>query len=194
MANHKQGLTNYWGWFHIGFIILVCSYSTYHKYCRFYNVPENQAIKKTNMALFTGNVLTYYSRLSGTGAGYGFFAPQIKSTGLIIGDCDGNRIGARFKNFETMMRFNVMAGRVTDYLITKDDGSPITDSVLKSKFYDLVFKSIAVKVYNQNQCSQDTLHLSYNIVNFPTLRQYRAGRRNYQLITTKEVSIVKTAE
>ena len=93
-----------------------------------------------------------------------------------------------------MMRFNVMASRVTDYLITKDDGSPIMDSLLKTKFYNLVFKSIAVKTYNQNQCRQDTLFMSYNIVAFPTLQQYRGGQHDYRLLKIKEVRIVKQPE
>ncbi len=148
-------------------------------------------INKINSAMFFNRPASYYGKFTGTSAGYGFFAPNIKSGGIILGDCDGNKIGASFENFESMMRFSVLATRVTDYLINTADKSEIADKPIKEKYYDLVFKSIAVKIYNQNQCMKDTSYLSYNIFEFPTLAAYRHGYRNYHLRKIKEIQLVK---
>jgi hypothetical protein len=180
-----------WAFFHIGSIICICCYSAYDKYCRFYQVNENPVINKVNTALFSNIPVLGYGKFTGTGAGYGFFAPNIKSGGIIIGDCDGKKIEPVFKSFESMMRFSVLATRITDYLINTTDTSVIRDRSLKEKYYDLVFKSIAVKVYNQNQCQQGTSYLSYNIFEFPTLTAYRRGARYYRLQKIKEVRLVK---
>jgi hypothetical protein len=191
---HNPKIFNTWAVFHIVFIICTCSFSAYDKYCLFYQLKEVDAFKSGNKKLFFNAPMLYYGRFTGTGAGYGFFAPNIKSGGIILGDCDGNKIGANFNNFESMMRFSVMATRITDYIINKNDTSGIRDRSLKERYYDLVFKSIAVKIYNQNQCLQDTSYLSYNIFDFPTLAAYRAGYRNYRLAKIKEVRLVKQAK
>ena len=169
----RKGLFEAWAVFHIVFIIGICSYSAYNKYCKFYRITEVKALGHLNSTLFANVPMLYYGRFSGTGAGYGFFAPNIKSGGIILGDCDGKKIGANFNNFESMMWFSVLATRITDYLINTNDTSQIRDRSLRDKYYDLIFKSIAVKIYNQNQCLQDTSYLSYNIFEFPTLEAYR---------------------
>jgi hypothetical protein len=187
----KERIFNLWAFFHIGFIICICSYSAYDKYCRFYHIPEVNTVNKINAGLFSNIPMLCYGKFTGTGAGYGFFAPNIKSGIIILGDCDGKKTAPEFVNFEAMMRFSVLATRITDYLINTNDTSEIRDKSLKEKYYDLVFKSIAVKTYNQNQCQGDTSYLSYNILEFPTLEAYRHGYRNYRLRKIKELKLVK---
>jgi len=186
-----KNVFNTWAIFHIGFIILISSYSAYHKYCRFYKAKEEQLIKRVNNALLFNVPMLYYGKLTGTGTGYGFFAPNIKSAGIIMGDCDGKKIYPLFKNFETVMRFSVLSSKVTDYLITTNDAFALKDKTLQDKYYSLVFKSIAVKIYNQNHCTQDTFYVSYNILEFPTLAAYRNGDRNYRFQKIKEVRLIK---
>jgi len=188
---NRKKLINAWGIFHITCIILVCSYSIYHKYCRFYKIKENGLVKNINTTLLFNVPMLYYGKFSGTESGYGFFAPNIKSGGIIAGDCDGKKIYARFNNFETAMRFSILSSRITDYLITRTDSTDSLNINLKEKYYNLVFKNIAVKIYNQNRCRQDTLYMSYNIIAYPSLRQYRQGQRGYQLQKIKEIRIVK---
>jgi hypothetical protein len=180
-----------WACFHIGFVVCVCSFSAYDKYCRFYQLNESRLVNKVNGTLLANKPMLVYGKFTGTGAGYGFFAPNIKSGGIIMGDCDGKKTGPVFNNFESVMRFSVLATRITDYLINTTDTSEIRDRSLKEKYYDLIFKSIAVKIYNQNQCLQDTSYLSYNIFEFPTLEAYRHGYRNYSLRKIKEVRLLK---
>ena len=93
-----------------------------------------------------------------------------------------------------MMRFSVLATRITDYITNTPDSTDIRNKALKEKYYNLVFKSIAVKIYNQNHCLHDTSYLSYNIFEFPTLDAYRHGYRNYSLLKIKEVQLLKSGQ
>jgi hypothetical protein len=183
-----------WAWFHIGYIICICSYSAYDKYCKFYRLTESHAINKINTNVLINKPMVLYGKFTGTSMGYGFFAPNIKSGGIILGDCDGKKIGPVFANFEAMMRFSVLATRITDYLVNPADSTGIRDSAMRDKYYSLIFKSIAVKIYAQNHCARDTAYLSYNIFEFPTLAAYRLGARNYSLRKIKEVRLVKQSK
>jgi len=187
----RKKLINAWGIFHISCIVLVCSYSIYHKYCRFYKIKEDSLVKNINANLLFNVPMLYYGKFTGTESGYGFFAPNIKSGGIIAGDCDGKKIYARFNNFETAMRFSILSSRVTDYLITSIDSADSLNTKLKERYYNLVFKNIAVKIYNQNHCKQDTLYMSYNMITYPTLHQYRRGHQGYRLQKIKEIRIVR---
>jgi len=187
----NRKLVRCWAVFHITFIIVICAYSAYHKYCRFYKVKENTLIKQVNAVLFFNKPILYYGKLTGTETGYGFFAPNIKSNGIIIGDCDGKKIYPRFTNFEAMMRFSILSSRVTDYLISSDESADVRDKETKVKFYNLVFKSIAVKLYNQNKCRHDTMFMSYSIIEFPALSEYKKGHHTYSLQRIKEMRLVK---
>jgi hypothetical protein len=184
-------LITVWGIFHVGFIMLICSYSAYHKYCRFYKISENALVKKVNAAAFFNKPMLCYGKITGTGTGYGFFAPNIKSSGIIMGDCDGKKIYPVFNSFESAMRFSVLSSRVTDYLTSSDEPTGILDKELRDKYYGLIFKSIGVKIYNQNHCTQDTFFVSYNILDFPELKTYHKTKGNYRLRQVKEVKLFR---
>ncbi len=86
------------------------------------------------------------------------------------------------------MRFSVLSSTINDYLILHSDSTQKT-SALEDECYDKIFKSIAVKMYYQNKCTQDTFYTSYNLVIFPTLQDYPASNRAYTLLKTKEVRL-----
>ncbi|MEZ4904412.1 MAG: hypothetical protein R2822_23025 [Spirosomataceae bacterium] len=134
-----------------------------------------------------------YGRISGTGSGYGFFAPNVKANGLILGDCDGTIISPEFRSYESSVRFNSLSSRVTDYLVDMGDSISIEKQQMEAQYYDLLFKNIAVKMYGQHHCRSDTFYVSYNILTFPTLAQFRQrkGVGEHKLRPVKEVKLTK---
>ncbi len=136
--------------------------------------------------------LLVYGKLTGTGVGYGFFAPNVKSSGLFIGDCDGQQIMPKFNSFESAMRFSTLSSTISDDMFIQTSANDTTKALI-DKCSDAIYKAIAVKMYNQNNCVQDTLYLSYNIIMFPTLKQYASGMHDYSLFKTKELRIIKKA-
>jgi hypothetical protein len=177
-----------WSRFHIVFIVLTSVYFAYDKICRFYKVKEDAPVQYFYNNLFFNAPFRYYGKLTAAGSPYGYFAPNIRASGLIIGESGGKKYTALFNGFEAEMRFSVLASRVTNNLVDERD-SP--NQKLEDRFMDLLFKSIAVKIYNQNKCNQDSLFVSYNIVGFPTLKEYAAGNRQPYLIKLKEVKLSK---
>ncbi|MDN3582448.1 hypothetical protein [Mucilaginibacter flavus] len=177
-----------WSRFHIVFIVLTSVFFAYDKLYRFYKVKENAPVQYFYNNLFFNTPFRYYGKLTAAGSPYGYFAPNIRASGLIIGESGGKKYTALFNGFEAAMRFSVLSARVTNNLIDSRDS---TDHKLEDRFMDLLFKSIAVKIYNQNKCTQDSLFVSYNIVGFPTLKEYTAGNRQPYLIKLKEVKISK---
>lgn len=186
---HRDKIFTIWAKFHIVFIVLTSIYIVYDKYCSFYKYKESKLVNTAYAFTFLNTPFKYYGKLTGAGAAYGFFAPNVRTNGVIIGDCDGQKITGQFKNFEAMMRFSVLSSRISNNLID-DSGEPSTKQ-LEDKYMNLLFKSIAVKIYNQNNCTQDTIRISYNLLAFPTLPEYAAGDRKYYLVKLKEVKLTK---
>ena len=187
---YKNLLYNTWAKLHIAFIVLVCCYSAYTKYCRFYKVKQNKAVIAAGSAVLYNTPMFVYGNVTGSGSGYGFFAPSIRSNGIIVGECNGQKIMPQFKSFEGAVRFNSLSTAITDYLLSGDEDSTVT-GVNKTgvAYYDLILKSIGVNTYRQNNCTQDSFFISYNIISFPELKEYRNGDHEYSLVKVKEMKL-----
>ncbi len=180
-----------WATLHIGLIVISSSYFAFDKYCKYYGIKPETHLKKMFINVLGHYPARLYGRLSGATSSYGFFAPDVKSNGIIIGSCNGKKIEANFKTFEAGMRYNVLSSKITDYILKSQDSVGIENEQSSKQFFDLAFKSVAVKIYNQNNCTQDTIFVSYNILAFPTLKDYALGYHNYQLIPVKEMKLTK---
>ncbi len=86
------------------------------------------------------------------------------------------------------MRFSVLSSACNDYLLLHVDSMQKANA-LEDECYDKIFKSIAVKMYYQNNCRQDTFYTSYNFIVFPTLAEYAKGSHDYSLVKTKELRL-----
>jgi hypothetical protein len=185
----KKAAFNIWAKFQVAFIVLSGIYFAYGKYCHFYQLKENALFSKFYNSYFLNTTFNYYGKLTGAGAGYGFFAPNVRTSGLILGECGGKKIFPKFKSFESDLRFSALSAKITNNLLEGTD--TIANKTLKDRYINLIFKSIAVKIYNQNNCTQDTALISYNLMAFPTIPEYAAGHHDYYLIKVKEVRLTK---
>lgn len=187
---YSKKLYNIWAPLHIVFIVLICCHSTYSKYCRFNKIKQSKAVTATTGATLYNAPLMLYGYTTGAGTGYGFFAPSIRSNGVIMGECGGQPIMPKFNSFEGAVRFSSLATAVTDYLLNGNEDSTATGVNSTSiAYYDLILKSIGIAAYKQNHCTQDSFLISYNIINFPELADYRRGEHDYYFTRIKELKL-----
>ena len=178
-----------WGFFHLGFIMLFCLFAAYSKYCKFNKIKQLPIIEKAATALFFNNFITSYGKYTGSGSGYGFFAPNIRSNGLIIGDCATQQVQIKFSSNESKCRFAALSSEVTDYLLQIDTSNNKQEAEEQEKYYDIILKSIGVQLFKQSNCQNTTFYISYNLLNYPTREEFLKGKRGYSLIKLKELKL-----
>lgn len=159
---------------HLLLIILINCISAYKAYHEFYHTPGNAAVVQKLTPLVEAVAIRYYGRYTGAETGYGFFGINVRSNGMLIGECGGTPMTADFKSYETTLRFFSMANALTDDFIKPDAHDSLPGGLL-GEYNNLVFKNIAVTMYQQHGCVDSTVLLSYNVLQFPTLQAVRTG-------------------
>lgn len=169
--------------FHIMFIICICTISTYSNYCTFYNLKKESVLINQMGKLLAPKLVQIYGKLSGCDSGYGFFAPNVRSAGIIILENNNVKYTPEFKNLEARIRFSTFESTISNHLLEQKDTlqtNSTTDSLMRA-YNDLLFKAIAVKLINEKACESQTPTISYNIYDYPSLEMFRKGERQPSL-------------
>jgi hypothetical protein len=129
----------------------------------------------------------YYGRYTGAETGYGFFGINVRTNGLLIGECDGKKLSPVFASYETSLRFFTMANSATDGYISEAEGrtpDSLRGSLTVKQAYDnLVLKNIAFTLYTKYGCGDSSATLSYNLLNYPSMEALQKGYPpKYQLV------------
>lgn len=163
---------------HLVFIICICTLSTYDSYCEFYKLKKDTVVLNQLGKLLRPKLIQYYSKISGCDAGYGFYAPNVRSTGIIIVENNQAHYSPTFKNLEAHIRFSTFENTISNYLLTNDTLTENRSLDSLSRAYnDLMFKAIAVKLLNEKKCESQNPVLTYNLYEYPSLAMYRKGER-----------------
>lgn len=163
-----------WMGLHLLLIVIINCISSYRAYHDFYHLPQTSVIVQQLTPFVEANAIRYYGRYTGAETGYGFFGINVRSNGILIGECDGAPMMADFHSYETSLRFFSMANALTDDLIKPDAQDSLPGGLL-GEYNNLIFKNIAVTLYQQHGCEDTTVMLSYNVLQFPTLQAVRTG-------------------
>jgi len=183
----RQKLFIAWGCLHLLFIFLANltgSYGTYHE---FYNKPKDSPPERFLTGLLKGAPCNYYGRYTGAETGYGFFGINVRSNGLLLGECDGKKLSPVFASYETSLRFFSMANTVTDGYLARVEHK-VPDSLrgytnLGQAIDNLVLKNVAFTLYTKYGCTDSSAILSYNLLNYPTMENLRRGYPpKYQMV------------
>lgn len=180
---------------HVFIIAAVCITSSYAKYCEFNRKKPWAFIGQADRWLFSSKLLNMYMRFSGTEAGYGFFAPNVRSHGLIIGQHKGEICEPPFRSFEGRIRFAALSGTVTDNLMkqlgdTSASKKTEAQTAIRS-YYDLVLKNIAGRTFRGNSWLPDSVSVSYNLIDFPLLSEAnKMGTIIPNLVRVKEIKLL----
>ena len=166
---------------HIIFIICISSISAYNSYCEYYKIKKDSLIINQLSKILIPKFMQLYGRISGCDAGYGFFAPNVRSSGIVVLENNHVKYCPEFKSLEARIRFSTFESTISDHLL---DNTPIKDKTndsLSTAYYDLLFKAIAVKLLNEKKCESLSPIITYNLYDFPSLEMYRKGERHNSL-------------
>lgn len=179
----------FWAIFHLGLIFIINLYETYSTYCEYNNKEINNNFTSITYALLGKPIPEIYSYYTGTNTCYGFFGINVRSNGILIGECDNKRVDVDFKSLESSVRFSTLISTLTYDLIKNEQ--PIDSLNLyfkkKVKLNDLVLKNIAVELFNKNDCNS-SISISYYLIDFPKLKDYKRTKNDqYSLIKIKKM-------
>jgi hypothetical protein len=179
----KKRLLYTWIGFHLLFILLINSLSSYTSYHDFHHQKGDSYAAKLGTALIGKKFFRYYGRYTGAETGYGFFGINVRSNGILIGECGGKELTAEFNSYETSLRFFSMTNALTDDFVKPGDSSHSQVKSIMSEYNKLVLKNIAVTMFQKGECEDSVVSVSYNVLGYPTLAAVRAGApARYQLI------------
>ena len=167
-----------WAAFHLCYIVAINCVSSHFAYCDFYHKKHSSLADAVIGFLYSGPLI-YYGKYTGAETGYGFFGVNVRSNGLFVAEADGKKLVPEFRSFETSLRFFSLSGALTDNLLTKADTSD--GQKLLADFNELAIKNIAVKLYSDYHCTDTSVEISYNILEFPSLKEYRQQKADYTL-------------
>jgi len=158
---------------HIAVIILVSINFSIDGYCRFYSKAKPKGYAYVQRLI--GNPwMEVYTKYTGAESGYGYFAPNVLSSGTFVFRYGNNIYYPALSNRENMIRYQNLASAFISH--TVEDRSLHTpaerkaDSV-KNRYFDLILKNMSVRFMQQHKF-QDTLHAKLLLYEFPSLRQY----------------------
>ncbi|MBV7532878.1 hypothetical protein [Chitinophaga sp. sic0106] len=161
-----------YGWIilHLLFISVVNSVSVYDSYQDFHKQPRSAVWAHKLESWLSKPALQRYGRYTGAETGYGFFGINVRSNGMLIGECNGEAITPEFRSFETTLRFFSMGNSLTDEFI-----KPGEHTEMLNDYNQLVMKNIAVTLFRRRHCMDTAIYISYNMLDFPMLQQVRGG-------------------
>ncbi len=173
-----------WCCIHLLFIFLVNLSSSFIVYNEFHHKKYTPAPIKAISSFFNLTPCKYYGRYTGAETGYGFFGINVRSNGLLLGECGGQKLSPEFLSYETSLRFFSMASAVTDEYLEPLSGSDSAKASASTgnDYHNLVLKNIAVTLFQKNNCADTSVLLSYNLISFPTIAEIRHGiPKKYEL-------------
>ena len=177
---------------HLLFIVCICTISTYDSYCEFYRLKKDSGFIKQVAKILNPNLVQIYGKISGCDAGYGFYAPNVRSSGIIILENAGVKYSPEFKSLEAGIRFSTFESTISNHLLENDTlvRNKSEDSLFRA-YNDLLFKAIAVKLMNENKIESKNSVITYNLYENPSLKMYRGGVRKpvLQKLYQQELSL-----
>jgi hypothetical protein len=172
----KKKLFSLFAFFHIAFIVSTNLFNTYSIYCEDNQISINKTSKKIYSGICSNPFVASYARFSGAEAGYGFFAPNVKSTSVFISKSNDTELYPQFNSYETSVRYSGLISTLIGYVdglgkCTTPAEKKIAD--MRMHFNELVMKNLSVKLLNLHNLIADSVYASLNYVKFPSLSESR---------------------
>ena len=161
--------------FYILCIVFNSVCSTYIVSCDYYGVKKNNLFVASLHWFLRIESVRVFTHLTGSDSGYGYFAPNVKSNGLLMTEACGQKLVPQFNSFEARIRYRSITSRLIDDVLSNRDTTGMNPAKLKLEkdYNNLVYKNIALKLLNDNHCTDDSMRVSYNIIVLPSLAEKR---------------------
>ncbi len=180
---------------HFTLIVIACCLSAYKSYCEFYHFQKNTTVLNTVEKLLKPMPVQLYGDISACQYGFGFFAPNVKSGGCIVFENNTNIYTPEFYGKEAKNRFSVFECHISDFLLKdkatlqKNKEQVLYDS-LRIKYYNLIYKAISAKLFNQNKCVSKQSNIGFTLFEYPGLAEYRKNIRQRQIIKLYQINTI----
>lgn len=140
--------------------------------------------------------ITPYAIISGTDAGYGFFAPNVASSYIIecvIKNEDGNVLTKKytpaFKTHEGLLRYETLVSGFQERMkaLKKE-----TNKNLYTRFLDIMLRSIGSNMFeNCDDPKAKSASVTLYLYSYPMLNKYIAGMREAKLVNLVSFDLAK---
>jgi hypothetical protein len=187
----KQYIFPLFAAFYIVCIVLNSIRSCYNMSYDYYAIKKDSPLISAIDMFLRVDIVRVYAQVTGAGTGYGFFAPNVKSSGVVITESCGQKMMPHFNSFETKIRYHSLSSCLVDDIFNKRDSTQITKAnvQLEMDYYNLAFKNIALKLMNDTGCTADSVSISYNVIALPTLAEKRTNKETpMTLLKYKELT------
>jgi hypothetical protein len=176
-----------WASLHLLYIVVHNILSTDRSYRDFHSLKPNPSIQKVASRFQTSTLLKSYGRYTGAETGYGFFGINVRSSGLFIAEAQGKKLLPDFESLESSVRFSSLSSTITDPLLKPRTGDMTKPDSLVRVYNELVLKNIATTLYRKHNVSDSSITISYMLLEYPRLSEFRRNPAGYSLIPVKTV-------
>lgn len=176
---------------------LLCSlannlFGTWNGYLEFYNkTPRYKKFHTQFRDLIVSTPSRYLSQYTGAETGFGFFAPNVLSSSVIVVEKDGKLNMPLFSNHENELRFNNLASSLTRNMLKRLEGheKPLqlrkavlgkyfTASDVDSAYNNLLLKNLAVPYLNTSgsHTARNVVSVKMLVYDYPSLAECAADK------------------
>ncbi len=130
-------------------------------------------------------VIEIFGKISGTDCGYGFFAPNVRSNGILIVEGAGKKTTPLFQTHEAQLRFDGFVGDLINDIIP-EKASSNQDSLttkLQDRYNQLLLKNITLSTLQEQGIECDNASLTYAALNVPSIEES-------QLLSNAEIEVI----
>jgi hypothetical protein len=177
---------------HFSSILLHSSLCGYSSYQQFYGLKSDAPWVAKLQMLAATRLYSVYGNLSGTSTGYGFFAPNVRSNGVLVVESCGKKLTPTFASHEGHLRFDGYVGDLVNDLTLTATPKDSTLHAFKQRYNDLILKNIALNTLKKNNILCDSFSINYCIAAYSTLATTKkTGAALFQLEPIKTLILTK---
>ena len=180
---------------HFFFILCACTLSAYNNYCDYTGKKKDSKLIQAIRRITGYKAVKLYGDISASQYGFGFFAPNVRSSGCISLENNQQTYFPHFLSREAKNRFSVLENQISDFLLTAKT-NPLKDSAaikydsLKSRYYDLLYKSVAARLYSESKCKEKVSTISYTIFEYSRIKAQTEKNAGPEAITMYQQQLI----
>lgn len=161
--------------FHLSSIFIHALSSGYYTYQKYNDNKENHPFFEYLSSIGQTKPVEIYGKVSGTNCGYGFFAPNVRSNGILIVEGGGKKTTPVFQTHEAQLRFDGFVGDLINDIIP-EKAALQQDSVLaklEDRYNQLLLKNITLSTLRNQGIYCDNAAVTYAALNIPDMEESR---------------------
>jgi hypothetical protein len=179
---------------HLVLIVLASVYMAIDSYSVLYKKENNGIVFKGLSKILNNRYFDIYGKYTGAETGYGYYAPNVMSSGVLAFEHRGKQYGVPMHNYENTIRYmnlcsmflqkeiQRMDRETKEELFSKGQDIVLTNAIKKegnidSLYYDILLKNMSAKFMSRFG-DNDTMSVKLQVYDYPTLADFKASEMN----------------